>query len=482
MMRLRLRPALVLVAIVTVIGCRMAGSDARFGAIERLNTAPSTLGLFTFPYYVALAGLDGGGAVVAWMRQEGDFRPLVYRHAADGRASFGDEQYLSPEGVRDTISLIPGLEHGPTGGELYAVWQARQPRTGNKFIMFRSSHDGGAHWDPGVRVNSETTSFIPAVASDATGGIYAAWVDERKQGFRLFFNRSRDGGKTWLPEDVRIEAVDKKYTTVISVSIATDGAGTVLVVWEQESGRGRRVQAARSPDRGETWGASVLVDDGTSELSPSAPQVVFAGEHPVVVWTAAMTGDHSVGQVWSDSSNDGGATWGADVLVHEVQGGLAPRVDLSAHDGKARALFHAGPIRTEWQIYYTETGPDGQWRARGDEVAKVGPPARKLANPRLAIASDGTLYAVYGADNRGVLLSWSTDGGTTWKIGSEPVYALDKDVGGTVRYPQIAVAGDVAYVVWEVWGDRAATYKTLADADRKSQPADLYVRRVSVRR
>jgi hypothetical protein len=481
-MHFRLRPALILVAIIAVAGCRTTGSDARFGAIERLNKTPGTLGVFTFPYYVALAGLDGGGAVVAWMRQEGDYRPLVYRHAADANASFGEEQYLSPESVRDAISLIPGFEHGPTGTELYAMWQARQPRTGDKFIMFRGSHDGGATWDGEVRVNSETTSFIPAVTSDATGGIYAAWVDERKQGFRLFFNRSRDGGKTWLPEDVRIEAVDKKYTTVISVSIATDGAGTVLVVWEQESGRGRRVQAARSTDRGETWGGTVLVDDGTGELSPSAPQVVFAGGRAVAVWTAAVTGDKSVGQVWSDSSTDGGATWGSDVLLHEVQGGVAPRVDLSAQGGKARALFHAGPLRTEWQIHYTETGSDGQWRARGDDVAKVGPPARKLANPRLAVAADGTLYAVYGADNREALLSWSADDGTTWKVVSEPVYALEKDAAGTVRYPQIVAAGDGAYVEWEVWGDRAATYKTLADADRKSQPADLYVRRVGVRR
>jgi hypothetical protein len=448
------------------------------GPVTQLNAGQGTLGLFTFPYYASVLALQNGGAVAAWMRQEGAFRPIVARQASSADAPFGAEQFLSPESQRDTISIAPQLIPGATPGEIYAMWQARRQATGDKFVMFRRTQDGGNTWEPDKRVNTEATSFLPSVATDPDGAIYAAWTDERKLGFKIFFNRSLDHGATWLPDDVLVEGLDAKFGTAISVDVASDGHGGVLIVWEENSNDigGRRVRAASSHDKGATWSAPVFVDDGTNPLSPIAPTVTFVDGHAVAVWTAAVSGDKVLSQVWSDTSADGGATWGKDVKIAETQGGVQARVQLVPGEGKARLVYHSGPLRGPWEIHYTETPGDGTWSP--DSVVSAGDV--RYLNPRLAVDRDGTLYAIYEEYTRRVLLSSSTDDGHTWKQLEDPVFALPTDSSGLfVHYPQLSVSGGIVYALWEVWGSAPKSDKpTLADSNRPN-PADLFIRRIT---
>ncbi len=458
------------------LGCHRGG---QLGPVERLNPEVGTLGVFTFPYYTAIAPVSGGGAVAVYLRQEQGFRPIVYRRAADGSAAFAGEQYLSPESMRDTISIIPDLRPGPAAGELYLTWQARRQATGDKFVMFRHSTDGGATWDPEHRINSQPTSFVPSLATDADGGVYAVWVDERKRGFRLYFNRSLDHGQSWMGDDVSLDSSDEKYGVVVSVDVATDGKGTLVVVWEQDLGAGRRIHSVASSDRGTTWSEPTIIDDGESHFSPSLPRVVFAGGRAVVAWTAAASGKSVRGELWSDVSTDGGKTWGKDVAISDVGGGIPSRLHLTAFGDTARLVYHAGLREGPWRIYYDELGTDGTWRT-GDDVTVVSPGDARFSNPRLAIDRDGTLYVAYEQHQKQALLSRSTDGGKTWTALSEPVYALaDEKSGQEVHYPQVVVSDGVAYVTWEVWASGTETIKTLADAQSKTKPADLFVRRVT---
>jgi hypothetical protein len=395
------------------------------GPIERVNAEAGTLGVFTFPYYTDVEAVDGGGSAIVYMQQEGGFRPVLSRRAADATAGVGPAQLLTPEAFRDTISIIPDLRPGPATNELYLTWQTRRQATGDKFVLFRRSLDGGATWQQEHRINSQPTSFIPSLATDAGGGIYAVWIDERRRGFRLFFNRSQDHGETWLPEDVSVAGSDEKYGIVISVDIATDGKGRLVVVWEENTGPGRRIHSASSSDRGATWGEPRVIDDGVGRLSPSAPRVVFAGDRAVVAWTAASSGKAVRGQLWADTSADGGTTWGTDELVSDVDGGLPPRLHLTSSGDTARMVFHAGELRAPWRIYSVELGADGVWPS-GEALTAVSPAdeqsaAAKFANPRLALDGDGALYVTYEEHQKRVLLSRSTDTGRTWTPTGEPI-------------------------------------------------------------
>ncbi len=462
---------------VAVASCNLQrGDGARLDAVTQLNSGSGTLGLFTFPYYTALLALDGGGAVAAWMRQDGAFRTIVSRKTPDARAPFGAEQSLSPESQHDTISVVPQLVPGAGPGELYAMWQARRQATGDKFVMFRRSQDLGTSWEADRRVNSQATSFIPSVAVDSEGGIYAAWTDERKTGFKIFFNRSLDHGATWLSDDVLIEGLDVRFGTAISVDVATDGHGGVVVVWEENGASGgRRVRAAASRDRGASWSPPAFVDDGANPFSPIAPTVAFVGGRAVVIWTAAVSGDRVLSQVWSDVSADGGLTWGPDVMISETEGGVQARVHLVATETKGLLVYHAGPLKGPWGIHFTETSGDGTWAP--DTV--VSQSEGRLLNPRLAVDRDGALYVIYEEFQRRVLLSRSTDAGHTWTPLATPVFALPADASGVVvHYPQVAVSGGVAYAMWEVWRSAKSEKPTLADTKRPT-PADLFVRRIT---
>jgi hypothetical protein len=461
-----------------VAGCRARGPAADLEALEKLNAEPGGFARSSLVYSAAVSATAGGHAVAAWMRGAGKFQPVVYRRTMDGTGSFGAEEFLSPEPLRDTVSTVPTLRPGGQPAQVYAVWQARRPKSGDKFVVFRQSEDGGATWSEAVELNTQPAAFLPVMAVDRDGAIYAVWIDERERGLKVFFNRSLDHGRTWLPTDVRIDSMLDRAAGAISVSVASDGAGRVLAVWEERGGGGRSIQAASSQDRGTTWSLSVRVDDGTNRVSPLSPSVVFASGRAIVAWTAASGGSRTIGQVWSDVSSDGGLTWGPDVPVHEVEGGVAPRLHLVSDDVKARMVFHAG-TRAAAGIYYTETDADGAWRIGNERVRRVSATDAKCTNPRLAIDDSGVAYVAYEENERRVRLARSADGGATWDASNLVYEVPSAERATTVHVPQVAVADGPAYVMWEVWKDAPGDKpKTLADAN-KPRPADLYIRRVA---
>lgn len=470
---------LALLGLVAAAGCSKSGN---LGPIERLNAEPGTLARFTFPYYTALDAQPDGSAIAVWMRQEPPYRSMVYQRAPSATAAFGDARYLASEKFQKTISVVPSLARGGAAHELFAVWQAREPASGGKSVVFLRSSDGGASWTSETVVNSELTGFIPAMATDPDGAVYVAWTDEREHQRAVYFNRSLDHGATWLPHDVAV-AGDEAPGGTVSVNLASDATGHVVILWERQGRGGRSIEAAASADRGETWNAAVRVDDESRQgmrYSPTAPHVVFASGRAVAVWTVAAT--NVVGRVWSDSSTDGGKTWGTDVLVQETEKGVPPVTHLVGDGKTARLVFHAGPVGESWQIHYTQTGADGTWQAVGDHTVQVSRGQGKFANPRLAVDPDGDLAVAYSDDNRRIFVSHSADGGATWD-GGQLVYEIGADQGkATARFPQVAMGNGVAYVLWEVWADPTGMFSGPSDAEHKTVPADLFVRRATFHR
>ncbi len=463
---------------VAVCGCQPKGPE--LGDIERLNGEAGNVGRYQVAYYAAIYALPNGGAVASWMRDEPPYRPVVYRYAPKGGEPFGPETTLTPEDLRQTITLGLTMLPGSNPGEFYAAWQARKPQTGDKLIVFRSTGDGGVTWSEPRFLNNEPTAFAPAITTDRSGGVAVAWPDERGYTTGIFANRSLDRGATWLPKDVRIDAGEGGGEMANAVSVASDGENGVIAVWEeQEPTAGRAVMAALSSDRGTTWAEPVRIDDGKGRGSPLSPRAVFIGGRAVVLWTAAVSGINAYAEVWADSSADGGLTWGQDVLLHEQPGGTAPIVQLFSDGTHASAVFEANARGGSSAIYYARLQDDGTWRPSKDALTPLTSGVAKASAPRLAAGADGTLYVVYVDGSRAVRLIRSKDEGAHW---DPPVLVVERPEGeaqAAVRFPQIAVGGDAAYVMWEEWGNARDTIKTLGDAQSKRPPLDLYVRRIT---
>lgn len=465
----------VLTALST-LGCQPKGPE--LSEVERLNGEPGDVGRYMVAYYAAVDADVAGGAFVTWMKETPPNRTVVFRQAPKAGAPFSAEASLTPDDMLGTITIGLMLLPGAEDGELYTAWQARRPATGDKFVVFRGSRDHGATWSKPSILNTLPTAFAPALASDRNGGVYAAWPDERGYTTAVFVNRSLDHGVTWMPEDVRIDDGEGGGQMANAVAVASDGADRVLVVWEEQESSGRVVMSAVSKDRGATWSSPARVDDGKGRGSPLAPRAAFTGGRAVVMWTAAVNGVNAFAQVWSDSSADGG-TWGDDVLLHEQPGGAAPSMQLFADQSLAAVVFEARTRGGNEAIYFASMRPDGTWNATKDDLKPLTPADGKASAPRLAKDERGTLSLVYTDGPRTVRLMRSKDDGAHW---DPPVLVYERAEATppvTVRFPQVAVGGGVAYVMWEEWGDAKSVVKTLGDAQSKRPPLDLFLRRIA---
>src|SRR5262245_36422021 len=91
-----------------------------------------------------------------------------------------------------------------SGSMVFAVW-LDQRGTGPK-VYFNRSLDGGASWlRPDKRLDHAPGGTPCSAAHIAAAGasVYVLWTDPRNGREDLFFQRSLDGGTTWLPADVR---------------------------------------------------------------------------------------------------------------------------------------------------------------------------------------------------------------------------------------------------------------------------------------
>src|SRR5687768_6371957 len=163
---------------------------------------------------------------------------------------------------------------------------------------------------PEVRLDTDAPgnelSVFPEIARSGTN-LYVVWYDRRLGDLDVFFNRSLDGGDTWLPADVRVDTTPAGGLGALIPQVAAEGAN-VYVVWQDRRDGLPDVRFNRSADAGTTWLlADVRLDSGLAGAAASRePRIAVAGPHLYVVWEDARNG---ATDVYFNRSLDGGATW-----------------------------------------------------------------------------------------------------------------------------------------------------------------------------
>ena len=106
------------------------------------------------------------------------------------------------------------------GSNIYIVasWQTRLARDEKSIVYFYRSSDGGNTWTGAQKLNTNefnsTSSVFPALGVSSDGKtLLAAWQDHRNIRGGIYINYSRDGGKTWLKEDIAFEKEPGKYNS-----------------------------------------------------------------------------------------------------------------------------------------------------------------------------------------------------------------------------------------------------------------------------
>jgi hypothetical protein len=228
--------------------------------------------------------------------------PAIDRIVCQKTTSFGGSfsnpgtyTLYNPPKLHDKEWAVVDWSRGPRGNWIYCTWtQFDVYGTSNPndstHIIFARSTDGGMTWTQAQRINKRggncadgdytVEGAVPAAGPN--GQVYVAWSGPNGvNDFKIFFDKSTDGGVTWLTNDMvianhlggwdlgpgtsyGIAGIQRANGMPITVCDVGNSPyrGYVYVNWVDSTSPGDRdVKFSRSTDQGTTWSTPLRVND-----------------------------------------------------------------------------------------------------------------------------------------------------------------------------------------------------------------------------
>lgn len=361
------------------------------GRTWQTNRLASSMGVWGDPcvvadsegafYYFHLSDPDGTN----W-RSNMILDRIVVQHSDDGGNTWGDGAGIGKNSPKQQDKEWAGVH--PKTGALHVAWTefdkygSDDPEDKSR-ILLASSHDKGRTWtEPTIISELEGNSqdddetvegAVPAIGRD--GKIYVAWSYKE----RIYFDRSVDGGQTWLSKDLIVAEQPEGWTFEIPGLGRCNGmpvtcidnsngeyAGTVYVNWaDQRNGTDNTdVFIAKSGDGGATWSAPIRVNTDTTQTHQFFTWMSVdpkTGYLYVVYYDRSRHPDSET-DVTLAVSYDGGAHF-TSKIISEQSFTPVPYVFFGDYNN-----IHAynGMIRPVWTHY--ENGKLSIWTALIDDV------------------------------------------------------------------------------------------------------------------
>lgn len=208
---------------------------------------------------------------------------IVVNKSKDGGASWDEGSSIGHNPPKDQDKHWPALD--PKNNNLYVTWTqfdvygSKDPACQSN-ILFSKSTNGGEKWSTPVVLSqtngdcidddNTTEGAVPAVSAD--GKIFVTWSNRGA----IFFDRSYDGGDTWLRNDLAIAEQRGGWAMDIPGISRCNGmpvlvcdnskgyhSGMLYLVWaDQRNGEGDTdIWFTRSNNYGENWTEPARVND-----------------------------------------------------------------------------------------------------------------------------------------------------------------------------------------------------------------------------
>jgi hypothetical protein len=394
--------------------------------------------------WLALAGiLFCGGAAVAEM---------AHHHGASTDPKCTD------------TSLACAIQVTPTfaaDGSLWLAWAA------NGIVSVARSSDLGHTFSTPVAVNAQPLDLDwgpdarPKIAVDGDGRVFVAFARFKDQKFngQVLHTRSIDGGRSFAtPTPMTTDPESQRF-----VALALDADGSVFAAWLDR--RNRVAAAARgekyltaalafawSHDHGATFSDARIALDNTCECCRVA--VAFAAPgRPVVAFRNVFDGtvrDHAV-ITFADPQTPGTPNrvsvddWKTDVCPHQ-----GPSLAIAADGSYHIAWFTNGSARSG--LFYASSTDSGRTFSR---PMPIGNAAANPSRPFLLAAHDSVWLAwkEFDGERTTVLMMVSRDAGRTW---SNPKAVAQTN--NASDHPLLVTNGTQVFLSWQT---RAEGYRLL---------------------
>jgi hypothetical protein len=382
---------------------------------------------------------------------------LLLFSAAVALASFGPAVRVSQQEphnygcYRCAMAIGPGE---PSSQPIYVVFQVDSGMPVRSDVMFQKSTDGGRTWLPTDLLIRRGDRFAssPDIATDSDGNVYIVYeyaYPDTAGGYddQIMSTRSSDGGATWSAP-VRVD--DESRGGIGQIHIVADAADNLFVAWNQLPGGLFHIFTSVSTDQGATWSPRVCVDDDTltEESSHDAVFVQPGTNHYLVAATVHREG-HNRPLAYLYRSTDGGQTFEPGVQLDTSNDAGASDV-VADRDHIVCAYFGASianddTIIAESRTYYTQADSWGSpvRMTNLDSLHKL------YLSGTLALSSDSRVHTALMVDDTAlgydIYYASSSDHGASWSD-IEPVYV---DTVLSNWYPDIGVdSAGYVYIVW----------------------------------
>ncbi len=235
------------------------------------------------PMWLPRAALDEAGRVhVAW--QVGVQGPVWYSSSMVGQAGSAKAWSASLE-VSDLASTGFGLA-ADSLGQAHIVFCTGEEED----RCYYSFSSDGYEWTSGTAIYNPCDNCTARVAVDGRGRIHTVFGSQSTSGKVLYYSRSDDGGRTWLPA-VEFDRVDARFAEDYGPALGTVvtlGLDQVHVIWDGAPA-GQRWHRW-STDGGQTWSQA-------QEISPDQRGLTL----PVAAAFDSAGALHVVSMGWRDT-------------------------------------------------------------------------------------------------------------------------------------------------------------------------------------
>lgn len=211
---------------------------------------------------VGVVSLDGSTHLI-WSQPSAnapDLNSLAYARWDGRNLSLPIDIFPGRDGVsqRQPFLLVSPAEES-AAGELHLAWIAGAANELRYSRVIAEQAASSSSWSPPQTL--ATNAAWPQLALSPQGELYLAYVVPVNEGRGVYLTRSTDGGRSWEEPWLVFDAAKAGWQMVDHPALAADAEGGLYLAWVQVELAGglapRKIYTAYSPDRGSTWSEPV---------------------------------------------------------------------------------------------------------------------------------------------------------------------------------------------------------------------------------